>query len=217
MQFQTPLRRRQFLLAGAASSLLLATACTRKQPKGTILAKDATLLCLGDSLTFGQGATAGTSYPQKLEELTGHVTQNAGINGDTAQGALQRLPGLLQENTPGLVLVSIGGNDFLRRMPLDRTKAAIKEIVKTAGASAQVVLIAQPFPDAMALAAGSLKDHPIYAELADETGVALFAGGWSKVLSRSDWRSDQIHANTAGYHQFAELLNQWLREMKFVG
>lgn len=217
MPFQNSFGRRRFLLAGAATSLLLAAACTKKQPKGTTLAKDATLLCLGDSLTFGQGASTGTSYPQKLEELTGHVTKNAGINGDTAQGALMRLPGLLQENAPGLVLVSIGGNDFLRRMPLDRTKAAIRQIVQTAAASAQVVLIAQPFPDAMALAAGSLKDHPVYAELALETGVALFAGGWSKVLSRSDWRSDQIHANTAGYHQFAELLNQWLREMQFVG
>jgi acyl-CoA thioesterase-1 len=95
------------------------------------LPREAVLLCLGDSLTFGYGATAGLGYPQQLEQLTGYVTKNAGINGDTAEGALARLPALLQENTPGLVLISIGGNDFLRNLPLDRTRAALKNLVRT--------------------------------------------------------------------------------------
>jgi acyl-CoA thioesterase I len=210
--------RRRLLLGGAASTLLVAAGCSRSaKPKGKTLPKEATLLCLGDSLTFGYGAAAGTSYPQQLELLTGHVTQNAGINGDTAAGALARLPALLQENTPGLVLVSIGGNDFLRNMPLDQTRAALKSIVQTTAASTQVVLIAQPKPVMLSAAMGSLNDHEVYAEVAGETGTPLFAGGWSYVLSRSELRSDQIHANAAGYKVFAERLATWLRDMKFVG
>jgi len=216
MNVYNKLPRRRLLIGGAASALLLASGCSKSAgPKVQTLAKDATLLCLGDSLTFGYGA-AGASYPEQLQVLTGHVTQNAGINGDTAEGALARLPGLLQANTPGLVLVSIGGNDFLRRLPAERTRAALVSIIQTAKAQTQVVLIAQPQPVLMAAAMGSLDDHAVYADVAGETGVPLFEGGWSHVLSRAELRSDQIHANSEGYKVFAERLANWLRKLKFV-
>ncbi|SFU39269.1 Lysophospholipase L1 [Polaromonas sp. YR568] len=210
--------RRHLLLGGLASVALVAAGCSKSaKPKGKTLPKEATLLCLGDSLTFGYGASAGAGYPQQLQQLTGYVTQNAGINGDTSEGALARLPALLQNNTPGLVLVSIGGNDFLRSLPLDGTRAALKNIVQTAAAGAQVVLIAQPKPVFLAAATGSLNDHEVYADVAKETGTPLFAGGWSYVLSRAELRSDQIHANDAGYKVFAERLAEWLRDNKFLG
>ncbi|MCJ7799281.1 MAG: GDSL-type esterase/lipase family protein [Polaromonas sp.] len=209
--------RRHCLLSGLSGALLLATGCSQTaQPKAHALASDATLLCLGDLLTFGFGAATGASYPARLEQRSGHVTQNAGINGDTAEGALARLPGLLEANTPGLVLVSIGGNDFLRRLPLKRTRAALTELVKIAQGRTQVVLIAQPEPTLMAAAMGALKDHPVYAEVAGDTGVPLFAGGWSYVLSRAELRSDQIHANAQGYGVFAERLTGWLRDKNLV-
>ena len=209
--------QRRLLLAGMASALVLAAGCSKKaKPQGKTLPKEAVLLCLGDSLTYGYGATAGAGYPQQLEQLTGYVTKNAGINGDTAEGALARLPALLQENTPGLVLISIGGNDFLRNMPLDGTRAALKSLVQTAAAGAQVVLVAQPKPVFLSAATGSLKDHEVYAEVAKETGTPLFSDGWSYVLSRSELRSDQIHANAEGYKVFAERLAAWLRDMKFL-
>lgn len=208
--------RRRLLIGSLGLGLLTAAGCSKTKPKANTLAKDATLLCLGDSLTFGYGAAAGTSYPEQLEALTGHVTQNAGVNGDTTEGALARLPGLLQANTPGLVLVSIGGNDFLRSLPIARTRAALKQLVQTAAATTQVALIAQPRPVLMAAAIGSLNDHEVYAEVASETGVPLFEGGWSYVLSRAELRSDQIHANSDGYKVFAEQLADWLRKMKLV-
>ena len=210
--------RRQLLLGGLAGALALVAGCSRStKPQGKLLEKEATLLCLGDSLTFGYGAAAGTSYPEQLERLTGHVTQNAGLNGDTAEGALARLPGLLQENTPGLVLVSIGGNDFLRGVPLARTRSALKQLLQTvAAANTPAVLIAQPKPALLAAATGSLQDHPVYAEVAAEAGVPLFAMGWSAVLSRAELRSDEIHANSEGYKVFAERLATALREMKFL-
>ena len=209
--------RRHLLSSGLAAALLLATGCSKSsKPKGKTLAKDATLLCLGDSLTFGYGAAADASYPQRLEQLTGHATKNAGVNGDTAEAALARLPELLQGSLPGLVLVSVGGNDFLRGLPLERTRAALRQLLQTASRDTQVVLIGQPRPVLMATLTGSLKDHEVYAEVAAETGVALFADGWSYVLSRAELRYDQIHANAQGYGLFAERLAQWLRDMKFV-
>jgi acyl-CoA thioesterase I len=212
-----PLDRRQLLLAGALSAAGLAGGCSRAaKPPRAALPKDATLLCLGDSLTFGYGAASGTSYPSVLEQLTGYVTRNAGINGDTSEGALARLPSLLQDYTPGMLLLSIGGNDFLRGVPLARTREALKQLVLTSVANTQVVLVAEPRPDIVALASGSLKDHEVYADVATETGVPLFAGAWSYVLSRPELRSDQIHANAEGYREFAEKLAAWLLEKKFI-
>ena len=112
--------------------------------------------------------------------------------------------------------MSIGGNDFLRQLPLQRTCDALRQIVQTAARSTQVALIAQPRPQPVALALGALQDHAVYAEIAAQTGAALISGGWSAVLSRPELRSDQIHANAQGYAVFAQSLARWLRDMKFV-
>ena len=115
-----------------------------------------------------------------------------------------------------IIEFSIGGNDFLRRLPLERTRAALIQLVKTAQGSTQVVLIAQPQPVLMAAAMGALKDHPVYADVAGETGAPLFEGGWSYVLSQAELRSDQIHANAQGYGVFAERLADWLKSQNLV-
>ncbi|MDO9406350.1 MAG: GDSL-type esterase/lipase family protein [Polaromonas sp.] len=217
MPDQTLFTRRKLLWGAAFASLALAGCSKDNKAATNLLSKDATILCLGDSLTFGYGATQGASFPVLLEQLTGHVVQNAGVNGDTAEGALQRLPALLQENKPGLVIVGIGGNDFLRGVPPARTKAALTSIVEAVKASgAKIVLVAEPRPVLMAAATGSLADHEVYAEVASETGAPLFSDAWSYVLSRAELRSDQIHANDEGYKVFAGKLNDWLREQKFV-
>ena len=214
----TSATRRRFLLAGLGAATLSLTACSKgARTTSQTLSKDATILCLGDSLTFGYGATTGSNFPVLLEQLTGHVVQNAGVNGDTTEGALQRLPALLDGNKPGLVLVSIGGNDFLRGVPIDRTRAALTSIIEAVKATgAQVVLVAEPRPVLMSAVTGSLKDHEVYAEVASANKVPLFADAWSYVLSRSNLRSDQIHANDEGYKVFAGKLNDWLREQKIV-
>lgn len=197
---------------------LLLFGCSRSSgPRGQPLAPGASLLCLGDSLTAGVGARPAQAYPQRLAGLTGRTVHNGGVSGDTAADALERLPALLDEHAPALVLVSIGGNDFLRGVPLERTRAALRRIVETARAGAQVALLAQPEPAALAAALGALQDHPVYAEVAAEAALPLFAGGWSAVLSRAELRSDRIHANAEGYALFAERLAGWLGEAGFIG
>lgn len=176
------------------------------------VAPGATVLALGDSITFGTGATPETSYPAVLAKLTGWDVVNAGVPGDTSAGALARLPQLLEKHSPQLVLVSIGGNDFLRRLPPQQTRANIRSIVQqAAGGGAQVVLVAVPEASALAAAARSLGDHALYAELARELKVPLHAGGWAAVLSDPKLRSDAIHANGNGYAEFARGLAQTLR------
>ena len=204
---------RRGILAAACAAVLLA-ACGRPSPTMAEVPAEASVLALGDSITFGTGAPREASYPAVLAQLTGWDVVNAGVPGDTSAGALARLPDLLRQHTPRLVLVSIGGNDFLRRVPPAQTRANIRAISEQAAAAgAQVVLVGVPEASALAAASRSLADHPMYEELATELKVGLHAGGWSHVLGDPALKSDPIHGNARGYEVFARGLAERLQEL----
>lgn len=202
--------RRKLLCATLGSALL--AACGRKRPRYAVIAAGATVLALGDSLTFGTGGN-GASYPTRLAQLTGWNVVNGGVPGDTSAQARQRLPALLTQHAPALALLSIGGNDFLRRVPEADTRAAIAAMLtEIRAAGAQPVLIAVPRPTIAGALLRSLDDHPLYESLATEQHVPLFAESWAMVLSDPALKSDQVHANAAGYERFASELHRFLRE-----
>lgn len=209
-------RPRRHLLGALALAVLL-SACGKRAPKAQALPAGSTVLALGDSLTSGVGATADTAYPAVLQSLTGWQVVNGGVSGDTTAQALARLPALLQEHQPALVIVSIGGNDFLRQLSATAAKDTLREICRTARAGgAQVLLVGVPQVSLLAAGTGSLKDHPLYAELAEELKLPLHAGGWAAVLSNPSLRADSVHANAQGYRQFAEGLVQALRKVGWL-
>lgn len=197
---------RLWAVALCLGCLLALGACSKTGRKAQPVPAGGTVLALGDSLTYGTGAAPDTAYPAVLAGLTGWRVVNAGVPGDTSAQALQRLPDLLAQHQPRLVIVSIGGNDFLRKLPEDETRAHIKTICQQAQKSgAQVLLVAVPKPS-VAAAFGQLSDHPLYADLADELKLPLQRGGWSEVLADADLRSDAVHANVQGYARFAQSL-----------
>lgn len=203
------------LLAGAAIGPL--PACS-KAPRGQPVPAGAIVLALGDSITHGTGATPDTSYPAVLAQLTGWVVINAGVPGDTSAQALERLPDLLAQHSPQLVLVSIGGNDLLRQLPVDGLRANIRRICQlTMAAGAQVLLISVPRPTLSAALTGSLSDHPVYEELAAELKLPLQRQGWAEVLADRSLKSDEIHANAEGYRRFALRVQASAREAGLMG
>jgi acyl-CoA thioesterase-1 len=206
--------KRRALLAGLA---LAAAGCGRKQPTGSTLPRDSVVLALGDSITHGTGAEPAGAYPAQLAALTGWRVVNGGVPGDTSAQALERLPALLAEHRPALVIVSLGGNDFLRRIAATDTEAALRQVVALArDAGSQVLLVGVPQPSIGAAIGAGLSDHPLYERLADELALPLHAGGWARVLGDDKLKSDQIHANAEGYRVFAEGLAATLRERKFL-
>lgn len=119
--------RRRFLMM--ATVLLGVTACGRKKlGKYSPIPAGSTILALGDSLTFGYGVNPPESYPSQLAMLSGWKVVNGGVSGDKSDQALARLPALL-ESLPKLVLLSIGGNDFLKGVPEKVTRANIEKII----------------------------------------------------------------------------------------
>ncbi|EJE49392.1 lysophospholipase L1-like esterase [Acidovorax sp. CF316] len=185
--------------------------CGRKPPRAQAVPSGATVLALGDSLTSGVGASTDAAYPAVLQRLSGWKVVNGGISGDTSAQALQRLPDLLQKHQPALVIVGIGGNDFLRRQSTSATRANVRQICEQArAAGAQVLLVAVPEFTVMATL-GQLSDHAMYEEIASELKLPLHRKGWAGVLADATLRSDQIHANAAGYERFAQGLVDTLR------
>jgi acyl-CoA thioesterase-1 len=208
-----PRRRLLVTLTALAATTTVLSACSKRSSKAQALPAGSTVLALGDSLTSGVGAAADTAYPAVLQELTGWQVVNGGVSGDTTAQALSRLPSLLQEHQPALVIVSIGGNDFLRQMSPAGARDTIREIIRTARAGgAQVLLVGVPQVSLLAAGTGRLGDHPMYAELAEELKLPLHAEGWADVLSKPELRADTVHANAQGYREFTEGLVQTLRK-----
>jgi len=202
--------RRRWLAACLLAASL--AACGRKAPRAQAVPREATVLALGDSLTSGVGASADTAYPAELQRLTGWTVVNGGVSGNTSAQALEQLPDLLRRHQPQLVIVSIGGNDFLRRQGTSATRDRVRQICEQVRASgAQVLLVAVPELSLLA-AAGRLSDHALYEDIADELRIPLHREGWSTVLADARLRSDPIHANAAGYAQFARGLVDTLRD-----
>ena len=202
------MNRRHFLLLTAA----VLAACGKKAPKHSALPRGSAVLALGDSLTYGYGASPAESYPARLTELTGWAITNGGVSGDTSAQALARLPELLREHTPRLVIISIGGNDFLRRQPENETRTNIRAIIQACkAAGAETLLVGVPGVGVGA-ALGYPGDHPLYADLAKAENVPYYANGWSQILGKDALKSDQIHPNAAGYAEFARGLAAYLKE-----
>jgi len=195
---------RRYLLA--LVTVFLLAACERAPTLSRLNPHDV-ILAFGDSLTHGTGASEDTAYPAVLASLTGRTVINAGVPGDTTTSALRRLPEVLAEYRPRLVLLCLGGNDMLGKQPESITENNLRLLIQTIRASgAEVVLIGVPEPKLF----GGAPDF--YARVARDMRLPLEDEVFNEVLKDNRLKSDPIHANAAGYRVVAERLAEFLRE-----
>lgn len=197
---------RLLVLLFAALALVLAAGCS-KPPKLTPLANDAVVLAFGDSLTYGTGANEAESYPAQLAGLIGRNVVRAGVPGEMTAGALARLPSALEAHAPKLLLLCIGGNDFLRGQSKAEAERNIREMVKLArGQGIDVLLIGAPERGLTVTPPG------FYAEVAKDHGIPYEGAIVGELLRDADMKSDAIHPNARGYRAFAERIAKRLKE-----
>ena len=197
--------------------LLLAVACGGAK-KEAALPAGSRVLALGDSLTAPHGVKPGEDWPTLLAQKTGWVVINAGVSGDTSAGALSRLPALLDEHQPQLALVSLGGNDMLRKVPSSQTVAnlgSMLDLVRARGA--KTVLLATPKPSIAGAVFNRLSPAEFYADVAKDKKVPLIADALPEVLSDTALKSDQLHPNAAGHALLAEKIHAELKKIGFAG
>jgi acyl-CoA thioesterase I len=178
--------------------VMLVFGCSER-PKLERLPGDAVILAFGDSLTFGTGAGESESYPAQLEKLIGRRVVRAGVPGEVTAQALARLPDALDEHAPRLLLLCIGGNDFLRRLGNAQAERNVREMVRLArGRGISVVLIGTPEPGF------TVSPPAFYATIAKEYRLPYEEGIIGQVLKDSTLKADPIHPNARGYRIIAE-------------
>lgn len=193
-----------------------------KDPRYAPLPSTANVLILGDSLTFGTGADEGEDYPSLLANHTGWNVMNGGVPGNTSLQGLERLPDYLEAHAMGdqhidLLIVELGGNDFLKRVPQQQIAENLKSILTQAkDHGIQTVLIAIPEVSPVGAALGHLSDHPLYTQLAEETNTPLLSDIFTEVLAKNSLKADPIHPNAEGYKLVATKLKQALQDLGFV-
>ena len=181
-------------------------ACGEKPPQLAKLGGDDVVLAFGDSLTYGTGAGTEEAYPNVLSKLIGRQVVGAGVPGETTADGLERLPAVLDEVKPRLVLLCMGGNDMLRRADPASIESNLRAMVQLARARGiGVVLIGVPEPALFGGTAG------FYAKLAQEFGIPLENHVMHEVLFDNGLKSDPIHPNAKGYHRLAEAIAELLR------
>ena len=164
------------------------------------------VICFGDSLTAGTGATPGSSYPDHLARLTGRPVINAGVPGDTTASALERLERDVLARSPRVVCITLGGNDLKNGVPREEAFANLEAIVRRIQARGALVAL------------GGI-DIPLfgrgygdgYRELAKRTGVVLVPDVLDDIMGRPALMSDSIHPNGDGYAVMADHFHRALR------
>ncbi len=191
--------------------LLLLAACGGGTPVLGKLGAADVVLAFGDSLTHGTGAKPEDSYPAVLGALIGRNVVRAGVPGEQTAGGLQRLPGMLDEHQPRLVIVCLGGNDMLRKRPHESIESNLRQIlgtIKSRGIDA--VLVGVPAP-------GLITSAPaFYEKLAKEFGIPYEGKIVTSVLYQPELKSDPIHPNADGYRRMAEAIAELLRKAKAI-
>ena len=203
---ESPISRRQYGVVTFLVVLLLVLVACRSSPQFAPLPAEAVVLGFGDSLTFGSGARPEESYPAVLERLVGKRVVNAGVPGEVTAEGKARLPALLDELRPALVIICLGGNDFLRNLDEKETEANLRAMVQTARErGCEVLLIAVP-----RLGFG-LELPELYRRIAEDAGVPLERKALKRILADKSLKSDPIHPNAAGYRQLAEAVAKEMR------
>lgn len=192
----------------AASMCALAFAgCGEKVPQVPRLAPSDVIVAFGDSLTFGTGAAEPESYPAVLASLVGQPVVRSGVPGEVTAQGLQRLPEVIDEHRPRLVIVCLGGNDMLRKVGEAEIRSNLRAIIRTLkDRGIAVVLIGVPKP---ALITGTAE---FYAEIAREFGIPYEGKVVTAVLYAPDMKADPIHPNAKGYRRMAEAVAELLRK-----
>jgi acyl-CoA thioesterase-1 len=181
------------------------------------------VLVVGDSLSAEYGLKRGTGWVTLLQaklqtERPGTVLVNASISGDTTSGGRTRLPALLRQHKPTVVIIELGGNDALRGLDLPHTQDNLALMVRAAkAAGATVLLLGMDMPPNYGEQyAKAFRD--LYPQVAKAERVALvpfFLAGVADVPDALQWfQADRIHPNERA--QPTMLVNVWPSLAKLI-
>jgi lysophospholipase L1-like esterase len=173
----------------------------------TRVSREGPIIFFGDSLVEGVGATQGNDLPSQLSRRLGEPVLNAGKSGDTTALALLRLERDVLSQNPKLVIILLGGNDAIRRVPPDETFANLSLMIdRIQEQRAGVVLLG---------VRGGIFGDPFrerFQTLAREKKIFFVPGILEGILGNPELMSDLIHPNDRGYAKMADKIEPIVRE-----
>lgn len=165
------------------------------------------VVVLGDSLAAGVGAPGG-GYVHILSRRLGVELVNRGVPGNTTADGLARLDTDVLPLKPALVVVQLGGNDFLRQVDPDETFGNLATIIERCQAQGAAVLL-------VGVRSGLLTDRneSRFRDLAQRTQAAYVPNLLEGVFGQPALMHDSIHPNASGYERVADRIEPTLREL----
>jgi acyl-CoA thioesterase I len=199
---------RNFLLFGAVILVVVAgyfilrgddSLITNYPPRGE------RILAFGDSLVLGVGATQGNDFISRISRELNVPIINMGRSGDTTSASFSRVDSALATN-PDIVLLLLGGNDAIRRVPIEETEENLRRLVGIFhDAGAVVVLIG---------VRGGITNDPysnMYRRISRETGSILVTDVLRGLFGDRRYMADAVHPNDAGHEVIARRITLQLR------
>lgn len=188
--------------------MLVLSACKERVNPLPKLSGDAVILAFGDSLTRGSGASANNDYPNLLAGLSQREVINEGVSGEISEDGLKRLPALLDDYQPDLLILIHGGNDILRKIPEEVTANNLKNMINEAKSrNIHVILLGVPKPGLFLM-----ESAPIYVKLAEENSITTDLDTLPEILGDNNLKSDMIHPNNEGYKVMAVKIFELMKE-----
>ena len=159
------------------------------------------ILVLGDSLSAEYGLPRGTGWVNLMEDQLSRSKSpwsvfNASISGETSSGGLSRLPNLLAQKKPGLVIIELGANDALRGLPVNQTEANLRKMVQMSKHSgAKVLLCGIQIPSNYGQTY-TTQFKNLYPQIANQEGVELMPFFLEGVATKPElFQADRLHPN----------------------
>jgi acyl-CoA thioesterase I len=166
-------------------------------------AKGSSIICFGDSITFGYGANPGEDYPTVLGKLVSLPVINCGVDGDTTPAALKRLKNDVLVKNPRLVIVEFCGNDFLKDIPKESTVKNLGKIIDRIQENGAMVALVD-------ISAGMFfwEYRQAFKKLAVEKKAIFIPVILNRIITNPAMKSDFFHPNARGYKVVARRIYQ---------
>lgn len=164
------------------------------------------IICFGDSITYGEGTPQGEDYPTYLSKLLKRDVINAGVGGDTTHGALARLEKDVLQKDPYIVIVELGGNDFLQKIPKEQTMKNLEEVILKIQENEAMVALCD-----ISGGMGFPQYREDFRKLAKKTRSIFIPKILESVLTNPSLKYDHIHPNSKGYKKIAEQVYKVIR------
>ncbi len=163
------------------------------------------IVMFGDSLVAGNGSTEGNDLPSQLSRRIISPIINLGVPGNTTIDGMNRLNEI--PTNARLVIVNLGGNDALKRVPKETTLSNIQKIVNhihSNGSMAMIISVRN------GLIVGNFDDE--YSKIAKETGSLFMPNLLKGLFGDPEFMADPIHPNDKGYSIIAQKIEEVIED-----